>query len=232
MYNKTKIAMFLGLLVLCVGIAIENYLLKKELANSIEDYEDIHVEIEEIKQILTFEDRSDVSTETSYHSWENSKELAKNFMFESDGQFPKEWGLFLSEKAKERSVDPYILFELIRVETGGTFSPDTVGPKTRYGRAYGLTQFMENTGPWIAKMADLPYEKELLYNPYYAIELAVVYLEFLYERYGDWDHALTAYHRGMYGLEQFKNNRGHAKSWYSEEIQKKAKELEMVVVSN
>jgi len=57
------------------------------------------------------------------------------------------------------------------VETGGAFEPDIVGPETRFGKAYGLAQFMENTGPWIANKADLPYEKELLYNPYYSIEL-------------------------------------------------------------
>ncbi len=230
MFGKLKLATVLSLIVVCVYIAVENIKLQNELAILIEENEEMYVEVEEIKQIVSLEDHSE-PTETSYYSWEDSKQLAKKFHNESDGRFPKEWGLFLAEKAKERSIDPYILFELIRVETGGTFNEDTVGPQTRYGRAYGLTQFMENTGPWIANMADLPYEKELLYNPYYSIELAVVYLDFLYDRYEDWDHALTAYHRGMYGLEQFKNNQGTAKSWYSEEIQEKAKRLEMVALN-
>jgi hypothetical protein len=211
-----------------IGIGIENYFLKKELQISIDKYEVMHHELEEINHILALEESSEL-VESSYHSWEDSKKLAKKFHIDSNGKFSKEWGLFLSEKAKEYSINPYILFELIKVETGGTFKPDTVGPKTKYGRAYGLAQFMENTGPWIANMADLPYEKELLYNPYYSMELVVVYLDFLFKRYGDWDHTLTAYHRGMYGLEKFINNRGHSKSWYSEEIQENAKKLEMVV---
>ena len=230
MVSKIKIVVFLSLIVLAFILGVENFLLKKELTASIEKYELVHTELEEINYILTLEKDID-PTSKSYYSWENSKELAKKLHIESEGQFPKEWGLFLSEKAKEHSINPYILFELIRVETGGTFNPDTVGPETKYGRAYGLAQFMENTGPWIANMADLPYEKELLYNPYYAIQLATVYLDYLYERYGDWDHALTAYHRGIYGLEKFKNKRGHAKSWYSEQIQEKAEELQLVVAS-
>ncbi|OIJ11585.1 lytic transglycosylase [Anaerobacillus arseniciselenatis] len=230
MLGKLKVVTILCLVVVCVYIVVENNKLQDELTILIEENEEMYVEVEEIKQIVSLDGLTE-PVETSYYSWEDSKRLAAKFYDESDGRFPEEWGLFLAEKAKERSIDPYILFELIRVETGGTFDEDTVGPQTRFGRAYGLTQFMENTGPWIAGMADLPYEKDLLFNPYYSIELATVYLDFLYDRYGDWDHALTAYHRGMYGLEQFKNNQGTAKSWYSEEIQEKAKRLEMVAMN-
>lgn len=231
MVQKIKIAAILSLIILLAYVGIENINLKKEHANLIEENEVNAVELVEIKEIVSL-DKSSVPEETSYYSWEASLVKARKFYKESDGQFSEEWGMFLAEKAEEYSIDPYILFELIRVETGGTFDPDTVGPETKFGRAYGLTQFMENTSPWIANMADLHYEKELLYNPYYAIELAVVYLDFLYERYGDWDHALTAYHRGMYGLEQFVDEKGHANSWYAEEIQEKANQLEVVAVNN
>lgn len=231
MDNKIKIAAILGLIILCVYIGIENINLKKELGSLIEEKQVQTVELGEIKEIVSLEESSEPK-ETSYYSWEDSIGKAKKFHKESEGQFPEEWGLFLVEKAKQYSVDPYILFELLRVETGGAFEPDIVGPETRFGKAYGLAQFMENTGPWIANKADLPYEKELLYNPYYSIELAVVYLDFLYERYGNWDHALTAYHRGMYGLEIFIDKSGHAKSWYAEEIQENAKQLETVAIKN
>lgn len=231
MVQRIKIAAILSLIVLSVYIGIENINLRKQHANLIEENEVKTAELREIKEIVSF-NKSSVQEEASYYSWEDSLMKAKKFHKESDGQFSEEWGLFLAEKAQQYSIDPYILFELIRVETGGTFDSETVGPQTRFGRAYGLAQFMENTSPWIANMANLHYEKELLYNPYYSIELAVVYLDFLYKRYGDWDHALTAYHRGMYGLEQYVDKRGHAKSWYAEEIQEKANQLEVVAVNN
>lgn len=233
MKNKIKITTAMIVVVICLVLGIENVLLRMEVASLIDEKETMEFELNEIKEIVSFNNSNEPpEREISFHSWQDSKEIAKKFVAESDGQFPKEWGLFLSEKAKEHAVDPYILFELIRVETGGTFEPDTVGPKTKYGRAYGLAQFMENTGPWIAAMGDLPYEKELLYDPYYSIQLATIYLDFLYERYEDWDHALTAYHRGIYGLEKFIDDQGHAKSWYADEIQQKAKKLEMVALDS
>ncbi|GAA0457703.1 hypothetical protein GCM10008935_10910 [Alkalibacillus silvisoli] len=151
---------------------------------------------------------------------------------DSEGLFEKSWAMFLIQKANANDLDPFIVYELIKIETGETFDPELVGPPTEYGHAYGLSQFMENTAPWIADMADLPYEKELLFEPTYSIQLAVVYLDFLYSEYENWDEALTAYHRGIGGLKQYQEQNGHAKSWYAIEIQQKAENNRSLVFAN
>jgi len=45
-------------------------------------------------------------------------------------------------------------------------------------------------------------------------------LDFLYTQYGNWDQTLTAYHRGIAGLENYMEENGHAKSMYATEILK------------
>lgn len=155
--------------------------------------------------------------------WENANEIADHFYEDSEGRFERDWGLFLAMETMQKEIDPFIVYELLRVETGGRFDPEAVGPETQYGHAYGLAQFMHNTSPWIADMANLPeYDHDMLFDPLYSIQLAVTYLDFLYSQYGDWDHALTAYHRGIYGMQRYKEENGHARSWYAAEIQEKA----------
>ncbi|WP_096188381.1 lytic transglycosylase domain-containing protein [Evansella halocellulosilytica] len=168
---------------------------------------------------------------SGYDAWINANDIAEYLYEDSDGNFNENWGTFLALEAERKDIDPLLVYELLKVETGGTFDPETVGPETRYGHAYGLGQFMKNTGPWIADMADLPYEDERLFDPYYSIQLTITYLDFLHEEYGDWDHALTAYHRGMYGLEAYIEENGHAESWYAVEIQENAEKSDFVAVN-
>src|SRR5699024_6203131 len=101
-----------------------------------------------------------------------------------------------------------------------------IGPKTKYGRAYGLGQFMKNTAPWIADMSDVEYDDDLLFDPYYSIHLTYVYLDFLHEQYDNWHQALTAYHRGINGLDKYMEKNGQAKSEYATEILQGVKEDE------
>lgn len=168
----------------------------------------------------------------NYQNWSNLESTADNFVLDSDGAFKKSWGIYLANEANKYKVDPYIVYELLKVETGNTFDPNLVGPKTKYGKAYGMSQFMKNTAPWIADMANLPYEDELLFDPYYSIQLSVVYLDFLHHQYDNWDEALTAYNRGMSGMEVYKEANGTAKSQYAKRIQSKAEEHKTIVLAN
>lgn len=163
-----------------------------------------------------------------YTAWRNLEKVAESLVKESNGKFKKSWGLYLAKESQKYGIDPFMVYELLNVETGGKFNPNLIGPPTDYGRAYGLGQFMKNTAPWVADMADLPYKKELLMDPYYSMQLSLVYLDFLYKEYGNWDEALTAYHRGIGGLEQYKENNGHARSWYAKKIQTSAKSHQTV----
>ncbi len=170
--------------------------------------------------------------QAGYDAWMNAKYVAEYLYEESEGRFRQDWGTFMALEAERRGIDPLIVYELLKVETGGTFDPEAVGPETKYGHAYGMAQFMENTGPWIADMAGLHYEHEMLFDPYYSIQLSVVYLDFLYDQFGDWDHALTAYHRGIYGMKEYIEKNGNAKSWYAVEIQENAKDNSLVVTGS
>ncbi len=164
-----------------------------------------------------------------YLTWKSGNEIAADLAQKSDGKFKKDWGVFMANEAIHRGIDPYLVFELLKVESGGKFDPKLKGPKTEYGHAYGMAQFMKNTAPWIADMAGMPYKDELLFDPYYSIQLSIVYLDFLQKNYKDWDKTLTAYHRGIYGMEKYIKENGHARSWYAEEIQENAEEHDYVV---
>ncbi|QST02367.1 transglycosylase SLT domain-containing protein (plasmid) [Pontibacillus sp. ALD_SL1] len=127
----------------------------------------------------------------------------------------------LMEYSKKHNVDFPIVYGLLYTETGGTFEHRAVGPQTRYGKAYGIAQFMENTAPWVASKAHLPYkDKKDLFDPVYSTKLAITYLHYL--QYGDgawsgyqnWHATLTAYNRGMEGLERYtKHNHSYVSSY-------------------
>jgi soluble lytic murein transglycosylase-like protein len=204
-----------------------------QLQDTIKESEEVNKEqkkILEMKEMQLYYVNHPVSLDAAlnYESWIASTLVAEQLYEDSDGEFKKEWGIFLGEIAQQRDINPYIVYELLKTETGGTFDPDLVGPKTRFGHAYGMAQFMKNTAPWIAEMADLPYEDNLLFDPLYSIQLSVEYLHYLYDKYENWDHALTAYHRGVGGLRTYIANNGHAKSAYAVEIQENAREFELV----
>lgn len=88
-----------------------------------------------------------------------------------------------------------------------------------------MAQFMSNTAQWIAEMAGLPYQKEKLFDPYYSIDLSITYLDFLHHRYGNWNQALTAYNRGIYGMKQYEKEHGNFKSHYVLKIEQLAQTI-------
>ncbi|MFB5662079.1 lytic transglycosylase domain-containing protein [Alteribacillus sp. HJP-4] len=192
-------------------------------------------ELEEIKDIEEgsefLEKSEDASLDMDYRDWKYAKAKAETMKEESEDRFKLEWGIFLTHQAEKKDIDPELVYELLRVETGDTFDPELTGPETKYGKAYGMAQFMKNTGPWIAKKADMPYKDSDLFNPYYAIQLSIEYLDYLHDKYENWDEALTAYHRGVGGLESYKDKNGDAKSWYAVEIQDNAEEQKQLLAA-
>ncbi|MYL71940.1 transglycosylase SLT domain-containing protein [Halobacillus litoralis] len=203
---------------------------KQELKNK---NQKLSMEIERLQSTNEYlKEKPSAEEESGYHTWPEIEKKADRLVSESDGNFKKSWAMYLVKEAQRYKINPYLVYELLKVETGGTFDPELVGPETKYGHAYGMSQFMKNTAPWIADMAGLPYEEELLFDPYYSMQLSLVYLDFLKKKYNNWDEALTAYHRGMGGLKAYKKENGHAESWYAEEIQEKAENHTTVVLAN
>lgn len=136
----------------------------------------------------------------------------------------------LIKEANRHDIPVEILIKLLKTESN--FNKDTVGPLTAYGHAYGIAQFMENTAPWIAEMADLDYDKEYLFDPLYSITLAATYLNYL--QYGDehthagfhdWHATLTAYNRGIGGFKTYVRDHQTTVSRFSNTIIKQAREI-------
>lgn len=235
--NKQHSYLLRQLLVfLCVSIlfSLINYFYLKEnkdltTKNNYLEAKNHNLELE--NNILSSDPLLD-GKENSYYSWTNVNEKANGLVKDSDGKFQKSWAIYLVQEANEFDINPYIVYELLKVETGNTFDPSLVGPETVFGKAYGMSQFMKNTAPWIADMSGIPYNESLLFDPYYSIHLSFVYLDFLHQRYGKWDKALTAYHRGIGGLKSYLDKNGHAKSWYAVEIMSNAKEFQQLTSAN
>ncbi|WP_407268404.1 transglycosylase SLT domain-containing protein [Radiobacillus sp. PE A8.2] len=232
--RKTTIFSTIAMITLIIGIIgfgnmvqvqkAESHALQTENIQLVEENEQLKAQNKYMK--MDTADTSDVN----YNTWAAMETQAQLMVEDSEGNFKKPWALFLVKEADRYEMDPYLVYELLKVETGHTFDPYLEGPETIYGRAYGLAQFMKNTAPWIADMAGLPYEDELLFDPYYSIQLSFVYLDFLHGEYGNWNEALTAYHRGMAGMEQYKEENGHAASTYATVIQERAEDHSDLVV--
>ncbi|WP_242057491.1 transglycosylase SLT domain-containing protein [Halobacillus yeomjeoni] len=230
-YTNSYLQVFIALMLVVVTFFTVDQLKEEDqqtLADRNQQLKDKNAELKAEKNQLESQysyikkETAEESKKNGFYTWPKVEKKADRLVQESDGKFKKSWALYLVKESKRYEIDPFLVYELLKVETGGTFDPELVGPETKYGHAYGMSQFMKNTAPWIADMAGLPYEDELLFDPYYSMQLSLVYLDFLHHEYGNWDEALTAYHRGMGGLEQYKQENGHAKSWYAKEIQNKA----------
>ncbi len=204
--------------------------LKVKMEVLLEENRILAAENKHLKAISTYEIDL-INTDEDFKHWPYIEEIAEQMVKDSDERFKKTWAIYLVNEAIQYEIDPFLIYELLKVETGHTFDPDLIGPETRYGHAYGMSQFMKNTAPWIANMANLPYSDDLLFDPYYSMKLAVVYLDFLHHKYEDWDQALTAYNRGMTGMENYMRNNGSAKSQYAQIIQTKAKAHQSVALA-
>lgn len=107
--------------------------------------------------------------------------------------YPLDYDELVDEWAEEYGVDPYLVFAIIRTESG--FNPDADSS----AGARGLMQMTEETFDWIkGKIAP---EEELvfqsLYSPDISIRFGVYFMSLCLERYGgDISTAAAAYHSG------------------------------------
>jgi len=105
---------------------------------------------------------------------------------------------------ESQNVSPELLFSLFQLESD--FNPEVVNKNSG---ATGIGQFMPTTAKWIAEMHNLPYSYNLLFDPYYNIQLTVLYLDYLYDHYENWPLVLSMY--GGYGY-------GGTDTWYTRRI--------------
>lgn len=219
----TRLILLCLLVLSVVGSLVVNFNQHSELASLEEKNRLLAAENKQIRIETSYKpDFLSTKVDGNYKYWAEIEETAEKMVSDSEGRFNKTWAIYLTNEAIQYEIDPFLVYELLKVETGHTFDPELIGPETIYGHAYGMAQFMHNTAPWIADMAGLPYSDELLFDPFYSMNLSIVYLDFLHHTYDSWDKALTAYHRGMSGMENYMNRTGTARSHYADVIQTNA----------
>jgi hypothetical protein len=91
--------------------------------------------------------------------------------------------------------------------------------------ALGLMQIMPRTAEYMAGLLDIHYEPGIEYVPQWNVRVGTAYLEYLVGRYhGNFDHALTAYHRGPSNTDYILRTYGalppHVKAAYSDLVLK------------
>lgn len=119
------------------------------------------------------------------------------YVFKSQWLWQLFYPLYYEEEvltaSREHSLDPYLLFAVIYVES--KFDPDV---ESRSG-AIGLMQIMPSTGAWIAKRRGITsYHVEDLYDPFTNISFGSWYLSHLLNSFhGQLTPALAAYNAGI-----------------------------------
>lgn len=105
--------------------------------------------------------------------------------------YPLNYKSEIIKYSEEYSLDPYLMFALIRTESA--FDSKAVSS----AGAIGLAQIMPETGQWLAGRMNLEiYSEEMLYIPETNIELSCYYVNMLLARFGTIETALAAYNAG------------------------------------
>ncbi|ENY1827847.1 lytic transglycosylase domain-containing protein [Salmonella enterica] len=98
----------------------------------------------------------------------------------------------ITHYADKFNIDPRIIFEIIRQESG--FDPDATGRQTKYGTAKGLMQLMD--------MNSKPHGIDP-YNPEENIRVGTALFANLLNKYQDIELALAAYNAGEGAVDKY-----------------------------
>ena len=113
-------------------------------------------------------------------------------------RYPLEFNDDVTFYAAENNLDPALVYAVIIAESGA--NPSAV---SRAG-AVGLMQVLESTKEWLLTKMPGDYKETFigdkgsadLYDPSVNIAVGTFYLNYLYNRFGDWDTVLCAYNAG------------------------------------
>lgn len=127
----------------------------------------------------------------------------------------------ISDAAIKFNVPKDILFSIAKIESG--FNPNETGS---YGDI-GLFQITPMTAYEINKIGFgiKGFYSSMLYNPDMNAEFAAWYLSYLHEKTGSWVCAITAYNRGLGGMNSYMKSHGNAYSSYYVKVNESHKEL-------
>ena len=117
--------------------------------------------------------------------------------------YPLPYEAPLRREASKNDFDPMFAAGLIRQES--TFQADVVS----YANAIGLMQVLPKTGKILAKQARVKYNKNLLFQPDYNIELGMLYIANLLRLTGAPEYAAAAYNAGEDRIALWKSERNY-----------------------
>lgn len=112
--------------------------------------------------------------------------------------YPQGYEPYVTVYAEKYGVPKNLIYSVIRTE-----SDFESGAVSRVG-AIGLMQIMPDTFKWLTD--DILFEHMevgMLYDPETNIRYGTYYLSYLYDRYGDWDLAITAYNGGLGNVDEW-----------------------------
>ncbi|MBE6692035.1 MAG: lytic transglycosylase domain-containing protein [Ruminococcaceae bacterium] len=104
--------------------------------------------------------------------------------------YPREYSEYVTLYSKEYNVPEHLIYAVIHSESG--FDKDAVSSVG----AMGLMQLMPDTFQWIAKRIDVDFENLDITDPETNIKCGTYYLNYLYQRFENWQTCLAAYNAG------------------------------------
>jgi soluble lytic murein transglycosylase len=117
--------------------------------------------------------------------------------------YPLPYEVALRREAARNDFDPMFAAGLIRQES--TFQADIVS----YANAIGLMQVLPKTGKILAKQLKLRYNKKLLYDANYNLQLGMLYIANLVRLTGAPEYAAAAYNAGEDRIALWKSERNY-----------------------
>lgn len=110
--------------------------------------------------------------------------------------FPLPYKEFIFEKAREKNIDPYLVYAIIRRES--EFNEKAISPKG----ARGLMQILPETFKKIDKYKD--FDSDSLFNPYINIDAGIEILSSLLDSIPEIYLAIASYNAGFYRIKEWK----------------------------
>ena len=117
--------------------------------------------------------------------------------------YPLPYEAALRREAAKNDFDPMFAAGLIRQES--TFQADVVS----YANAIGLMQVLPKTGRRLAKQLRVKYNKNLLFQPDYNLQLGMLYIANLLRLTGAPEYAAAAYNAGEDRIALWKSERNY-----------------------
>jgi soluble lytic murein transglycosylase len=120
--------------------------------------------------------------------------------------FPLKYSDYVLWYSKINSIDPYLVFSVIKAESG--FNSTAVSKKN----ARGLMQISEKTGRWGAESLKIDnYNIELLFDPEINIMIGCWYLNNLMQEFNNnTDLVIAAYNGGSGNVRKWLNNKDYS----------------------